>query len=1232
MRKSDGSLDGYLVDAWKLWEAKTGVRVTLVAKDWAAALETMRAGNADVIDTIVETPQRLKTLDFSKSYASIPFNIYTRSEVTGITGIADLQGFVVGVKSGDACIDKLLAHDETEVREYRSYDAMLSASLANHLQAFCMDEAPANFLIIRSNALERFRKAFTIDKFEFRRAVRKGNVATLDLVNQGFESLTDSEIATLRGKWFGEGLSDPVHQNLIQGLQLAAAIILALIVVTLILRAVVKRRTADLANSERHLQAILDAMPDLLFELDLDGRYLDYHSPRTDLLAAPAGALLGKTVSEILPPDAANTCLLALKNANSEGYSNGQEIELVLGDQSHWFELSISRKHGGKEDKPTFIVLSRDITQRKTNELRILRLSQLYAALSQCNQSIVRCQNQENLFSEICQNVVSHAGLKMAWIGMLDDTREFIVPIVSSGAGQKYLNGIEIAINFDESTGRGPTGTAMREERPVWCQDFQHDPSTAPWHERAARFGWGSSAALPLKRNGEVVGVISLYDQKINAFDEETQALLLELSADVSYALDKFSLESENAHVLAALRESEEAYRATFNQAAVGIARVAPDGAWLEVNQKLAEIVGYSTEELLQMTFQDLTHPDDLDRDLALATDLLAGKIDSYQMEKRYRRKTGELIWIYLTVALVRDSIGAPRYFISVVEDIDQRKQDAEQIHKLSTAVEQSPNSIVITGLDANIEYVNENFVKLTGYARDEVIGRNPRILKSGKTAKETYEDLWAHLIRGEIWKGELINRRKDGSTYIELATISPIRSLDGRITNYLAIKENVTGAKEAERKIESLAHFDQLTGLPNRALLSERFRYLLNLSQRSGEQFTVMFLDLDHFKDINDSLGHTTGDKLLLTVADRIKGALREEDTVSRLGGDEFILLLHKTDSVGASHVANKLMAAVSEPCQIEQYELISTPSIGIAIYPDDGTDLETLSRNADAAMYQVKQSGRNAFRFFTPEMQAHSARSLQLANALRHALSRNEMFLHYQPQISLQDGHVVGAEALLRWQHPEFGYVSPAEFISIAENSGQIIPIGEWVIRSAVRQLKRWMDNGMPAMVMAVNLSSVQFRQSNIVDVIKGILDEERVSPEYLELELTEAVAMGDPMGAIDVMNKLHAHGIRMSIDDFGTGYSSLSYLKKFKVYKLKIDQSFVRDITDDPDDKAIVAAIVNMASSLGIQTIAEGVETAGQLSYLRLQGCSEAQGYYFSKPVSADAFSAYVSDRDS
>lgn len=593
----------------------------------------------------------------------------------------------------------------------------------------------------------------------------------------------------------------------------------------------------------------------------------------------------------------------------------------------------------------------------------------------------------------------------------------------------------------------------------------------------------------------------------------------------------------------------------------------------------------------------------------------------------RLERPDGETRWIEISAECEFNEDNKPNICFGTVQDITERKQTEKTLSKLTLAVEQTPNAIFITDLDANIEYANKAFTDVTGYQLCEVIGKNPRILQSGKSPQSVYDDMWNHLSQGKEWRGELINRDKYGNDYIDMSLISPVRDETGKVTNYLAIKENVTEKKRADERIKQLAYFDQLTGLPNRGQLNEHFDYTLSLAERSGDPFSLMFLDLDHFKNINDTLGHTIGDKVLMKAAKRLKAILREGDTLSRTGGDEFILLLPNTDEDGARDVAEKLITTISNPSQIDQHELVSTVSIGIVMYPEDGRDFETLAKNADAAMYRVKKESRNDYRFFTEEMQKNSARSLKLSNALRFALARNELSLHYQPQLSIEENRITGAEALLRWNHPEMGSVPPDEFIHIAEVSGQILEIGEWVIRTAVNQLKYWIGKGLPPIVIAVNLSAVQFRHPNLPKLITQILDEAQLPPEYLEIELTEAVTMDDPHLAIDIMNNLNDLGIRMSIDDFGTGYSSLSYLKKFKAYKLKIDKSFVQDITIDADDRAIVLAVINLARSLGMQTIAEGVETSGQLAYLRMQGCNEVQGYFFSKPLPTDEFEDYA-----
>ena len=450
----------------------------------------------------------------------------------------------------------------------------------------------------------------------------------------------------------------------------------------------------------------------------------------------------------------------------------------------------------------------------------------------------------------------------------------------------------------------------------------------------------------------------------------------------------------------------------------------------------------------------------------------------------------------------------------------------------------------------------------------------------------------------------------------------TPMLGEQGELTGLLGVARDITERKANEHRIQQLAHFDTLTGLPNRLLLRERSNDALSAAHRNETALTVMMLDLDNFKHVNDNLGHDAGDVILVNTAQRLRDSLREEDTVSRLGGDEFLLLLPGSDPVSAIHVANKLIETLSFPCQAGEHALVVTPSIGIAVYPMDGADFETLYKHADIAMYRAKSAGRNQFCFFTPDMQAQSGRVLQLETDLRQAIKHNELLLHFQPQWSLANRRILGVEALLRWQHPSMGLVPPAEFIPIAEATGQIVAIGEWVMRQALSALKRWMADGIDPVTMSVNLSAVQFRHAHLPEMVSQLLKELQVSPRLLELELTESAMMQEPQKAIGILADLHVRGIAVSIDDFGTGYSSLAYLKRFRASKLKIDQSFVRDMADDRETCSIVAAILRLGRDLGIQTIAEGVETAAQLDLLSQLDCDAIQGDYLSRPVPEDA----------
>ncbi|HEV2112254.1 MAG TPA: EAL domain-containing protein, partial [Gammaproteobacteria bacterium] len=438
----------------------------------------------------------------------------------------------------------------------------------------------------------------------------------------------------------------------------------------------------------------------------------------------------------------------------------------------------------------------------------------------------------------------------------------------------------------------------------------------------------------------------------------------------------------------------------------------------------------------------------------------------------------------------------------------------------------------------------------------------------------------------------------------------------------------DITDRKRAEQQVYQLAHYDNLTGLPNRALLRDRLGQAIHDAKRRDAKLAVLFLDLDRFKTVNDSLGHETGDRLLQAVAARLRESMRDSDTISRQGGDEFLLILRDVaDAHSVAHLAEKLLEVISKPYTLGEYQLHITPSIGISLFPDDATDFDSLIRNADAAMYQAKENGRSSYQFFTQEMNTRAYERLSMESSLRLGIQRGEFTLHYQPQLDLRTGRIVCAEALLRWNRPDKAEITPAVFVPILESSGLIGEVGEWVLREACRQNRVWQQQGLPRIPIAVNLSAIQFNRRNMADMIGGILDETGLEAKYLELEFTESAVMRDTRDVGTTIHRLDELGVRLALDDFGTGYSSLGYLRRFHLDKIKIDQSFVQDLSLDPDDAAITVAIIGMAQDLKVAVVAEGVETREQGEFLRRHGCDAIQGFYFSKPLSADDFAALL-----
>ena len=799
----------------------------------------------------------------------------------------------------------------------------------------------------------------------------------------------------------------------------------------------------------------------------------------------------------------------------------------------------------------------------------------------------------------------------------------------------------------------------------------------------------------------------------------------------------------ERAAARSATRRAEERYRSLFEHVPVGLYRITADGQILDANLTLATMVGCpDIQTLLTHNAQDFfISPQNYH---TWQTELEAHE-RVMDFEGPGRKLNGAITWVRNSARVVRNHLGEVLYYEGAIEDITAQTQAAQQMRKLSSAIEQTADSVLITDHQGIIEYVNPAFEICTGYSSAEVLGRKPSIVKSGRQDQAFYRELWERIQNGESFRGVFVNRRKDGSLFHEEKTITPLRDGHGRITHFvstgkdiserihaeesvraseehlrtiidtepeciklltadgrlidmnaaglamieadgldqvvgksmtrlllpehrdafialnqavfrgekgmlifeieglkgtrrwlethavpmitrtgetvlLGITRDITDRKTVEERLSYLVHHDELTGLPNRTLFNDRLNQAIIDAERHDRLVAVIFLDLDRFKNINDTLGHEVGDFLLQGVAERLLGAVRRGDTVARLSGDEFAIVLadlaHTDD---AARIAQKILEALAKPLPIDGRDLFASASLGVTLYPLDTRDSQELLRNADIAMYRAKEHGRNNYQFYTAEMTSKAFEHMRIEDALRRALEHDEFTLHYQPIVSATTGGLIGFEALIRWQTGDKGLVPPLQFIPIAEETGLIIPIGEWVLQNACAQLARWHAQGRPDLRMSVNLSVRQFRNLNLVATVGRALAAAGLDPAHLELEITESIMVEEQV-VINTLRELSALGVNFSIDDFGTGYSSLSYLKRLPIDTLKIDRSFVTDIPGDTDNAAIAQAIIAMAHSLGMRVVAEGVESLAQQHFLQQHGCDAMQGYYFSKPLPA------------
>lgn len=945
--------------------------------------------------------------------------------------------------------------------------------------------------------------------------------------------------------------------------------------------ALIVERTADLAERQQSYETLVEHLPDVICRYDRNYRYVYVNAAFERSLGVAQEGAIGKTVRAVFGdyPGIEAALIGQWEAALGEVYESGQERHVEFGFPGlvgpRFFDGILVPEVAPEGRAGTVLGIFREVTARQAAEAWARKLS---LAVEQ-NPASILITDTEGRIEYVNETFVETSGY----------SKEEVI-----GRNPRLLkSGRTSAAVYDALWATIKAGHS-------WKGELEN-------RRRDGSYYWERALISPIQDSqGKITEYVAIKED------------ISELRATIN-----------------SLHESEGRFRGVVSAMAEGLVVLSADGVLVFANRAAEDIFGTPNDGMRGRRPNDLQveriHEDGTPFAFEAWPTVIAMREgrDVRGVVMGLRHPDRSVRWILINASpLGGGGEGGLNAAVATFTDITERRRSEEQLQLAFEAIKHSGEGIMVTDAEQRIVSVNPAFERVTGYAAAEVLGKRPDMFASGRHDEAFYRDMHHSLQTSGYWQGEIWNRRKNGEIYPEWLGISVVREADGRTKNYVAIFSDITERKAAQQHIEFLAHHDPLTGLPNRLLLRDRLDQAKALAARLRTRVAVLFMDLDRFKRINDSLGHPVGDALLKAVVVRLRNCVRDSDTISRQGGDEFVIIVGDVrDSDAVARIAEKIHQRMAEPFVLDNHALTASFSIGIAIYPDDGDDFDNLTKKADTAMYHAKQAGRSTHRFFTAQMNEQAVEHLQLETRLRIALAQGEFVLHYQPQLDLHEGGIVGVEALIRWVNPEGGLVSPAKFIPIAEESGLIVPIGAWVLREACRQARAWQDEGLPPFVVAVNLSAMQFRRQDLVNTVIDALVLADLDAEWLELELTESILIQDAEATLDTVRRLKALGVKLSVDDFGTGYSSLAYLKRFAVDKLKIDQSFVRDLVVDPDDAAIVRAIVQMAHSLKLKTIAEGVETPEQADRLRVFHCDEIQGYWFARPLPAAELADFV-----
>ena len=983
-----------------------------------------------------------------------------------------------------------------------------------------------------------------------------------------------------------------------------------------------KRAEEAIARERALLRTVVDAMPDRVYAKDTAGRFL-----LQNLVNAKAHGfnspdeLLGKTAYDLFPREVAERVEAEDRSIVESGAPlvERERGSIDAAGNVHWVASTKVPLRDAAGKTFGLVGMTRDITDRK---LSALRREMEHAVTKVISEAASVDEAMPNLLGTICRSMNWAYGAR--WT--CDDVKGLL--------RADYWADFEPEFHPEDRelwVRQGPEGSmvllhrAWRESEPTWVVDI--DQRSAFRRQASARkFGLHSAFAFPIVAGGRVIGVMEFFGREVRQPDE----MLLQGVRSIGSQIGQFIQRKEAEQ---ALRTSEERYRDVFDASPL------PMWVWndetldiVAVNQAATAHYGYSRDEFLRMNVRDLWAPGEQARYEGNLRDRT--RQQALSLQRRHRTKDGRVIDTEVTARLF--TLGGRPVWLTVVNDVSVRvraeaalRESEEQFRQLAGNI---PQVFWITDTShQQTLYVSPAAETMLGRPLPDILADRRALIKA--VHKEDRARVYAAR-RAAVESGydqTFRITRADGSNRWVHDRAFPVRDGEGRIYRIAGIAEDVTDRKHAEERLEHLAHYDTLTNLPNRALFYDRLRQALAQARRNRWTMGVMFLDADRFKNVNDTLGHAVGDQLLQQIAERLTRSVRSDDTVGRLGGDEFAIVLSTLASAqDATLVAQKIMAAFKEPFKLEGAEVYVTASVGITLYPDDSSDQDVLVTNADAAMYRAKEIGRNSYQFYTPKMNARAVELLGMESALRRALERDEFLLYYQPKASVTDGNITGLEALLRWKHPERGLVSPGDFIPLLEETGLIVQVGEWVLEAVCSQVKAWERAGIRPVPVSVNLSARQFAARDLGETIKRILAGHQVDPALIEFEITESSLMQNIAEAVRTLEYLDQLGVGLSIDDFGTGYSSLGYLKRFPLSAIKIDRSFVRDVTSDGDDATITRAVISMAHNLGLKVIAEGVETRAQLEFLAEYGCNEIQGYYFARPMTAAECSTWISEQ--